>query len=53
MDEVGAFIEKAFVKSVTKHNTLTKAREISSGAPLMFPSEESFIALPNEFINND
>ena len=53
MDEVGAFIEKAFVKSVAKHNTLTKAREISSGAPLMFPSEESFIALPNEFISND
>lgn len=53
MEDVSAFIEKAFVKSVAKHNTLTRAREISSGAPLMFPSEDSFIALPNEFLNND
>lgn len=53
MDEVGGFIEKAFVKSVAKHNTLTRAREISSGAPLIFPSEDSFIALPNEFIKTE
>ena len=53
MDEVGGFIEKAFVKSVVKHNTLTRAREISSGAPLIFPSEDSFIALPNEFIKTE
>ncbi len=53
MEDTAGFIEKAFTKSVSKHNTLTKAREISSGEPLMFPSEDSFIAIPNEFIKND
>ena len=52
-EDVAGFIEKAFKKSVTKHNALTKAREISSGAPLMFPTEDTFIALPNEFIKKD
>ena len=53
MEDTANFIEKAFEKSIAKHNTLTKAREISSGKPLMFPGEDSFIAIPNEFIKKD
>ena len=53
MEDTANFIEKAFEKSIAKHNTLTRAREISSGQPLMFPGEDSFIAIPNEFIKKD
>lgn len=46
-----AFVEKAFKKSVAKKNMLTKEREIANGAPLVYPGEDVVFAVPNTFFN--
>jgi len=47
------YIAQMFIKAVEKHNILTKKREKANGAPLFFPDDSTFIALPKDFLNED
>ncbi len=44
------FVTKAIAKSIAKKNMLTKEREQQNGAPLMYPSESTFVPVPKEFL---
>ncbi len=45
------FVPKAFKKMVMKKNNLTKERELANGAPLVYPSENTVFAVPNNFFD--
>lgn len=47
------YIVEMFLKAVEKHNALTKKREKANGAPLFFPNEKTFIALPKDFLREE
>ena len=48
--ELKDFITRAIAKSIAKKNLLTHEREEQNGAPLMYPDEQTFIAVPKEFL---
>ncbi len=47
------FVTKAIAKSIAKKNLLTKEREEQNGAPLMYPSESTFVPVPKEFLSEN
>ena len=47
------YIVEMFLKSIEKHNLLTKKREKLNGAPLFFPDDNTFIALPKDFLKEE
>ena len=47
------YIVEMFLKAVEKHNLLTKKREKANGAPLFFPDDNTFIALPKDFLKEE
>lgn len=47
------FAAKAIVKSVLKHNKLMHEREVANGAPLMYPNEDTPVAVPIAFSTED
>lgn len=47
------YIVEMFLKSVEKHNLLTKKREKANGSPLFFPDDNTFIALPKDFLKEE
>ncbi|MBR1985001.1 MAG: hypothetical protein IKA31_04590 [Clostridia bacterium] len=55
MDEADTadYIAEMFLKAIEKHNTLTKKREKANGAPLFFPDDSVFIALPKDFLKEE
>ena len=42
-----------FLKAIEKHNLLTKKREKVNGGPLFFPDDNTFIALPKDFLKEE
>lgn len=53
LEDRKTFVTKAIVKSIAKKNLLTKEREEQNGAPLMYPGEDTFVALPREFLTEN
>ena len=51
--DIADYIVEKFLKSIDKHNLLTKKREKANGAPLFFPDESTFIALPKDFLKEN
>ena len=47
------YIVEMFLKAIEKHNALTKKREKANGAPLFFPDDNTFIALPKDFLKEN
>lgn len=47
------FIVEMFLKAIEKHNVLTKKREKANGSPLFFPDDNTFIALPKDFLKEE
>ena len=47
------FAAKAIVKSVIKHNKLMHERELLNGAPLVYPNEDTPVAVPIAFYSEE
>ena len=47
------YIVEMFLKAIEKHNLLTKKREKVNGGPLFFPDDNTFIALPKDFLKEE
>ncbi|MDR0849899.1 MAG: hypothetical protein LBN07_00225 [Christensenellaceae bacterium] len=52
-DEFREFAAKAIVKSVLKHNKLMQEREKANGGPLIYPNEDTPVAVPIAFSTAD